>query len=559
MDTCIAILQLAALTSALVITPWLFVRRLTPNRPPADIAVNTSLLSLGLNASLLLALHVLNVPICPFLLGCIHLTLLSIGVLLNATAPRSPGPSGERITPLPSELWLCIGLFFLLILPFTHLAGIDTYKWQNTATAIRVDQQISWCIHPLSLLGFTPRSYPCLQPFLLATVQILGGVGVKGGFFIVSIFSGFLAATGAFHLGQRIFTDKQKTFVFTFLYVLSPLFCRYNHWATGRGLLMALLPSFLYALVFARGIHRVIRSILIGTLVAASHKSGAVGIIILPILVAISACVPTHRTIRMTIIFCACLIGILFAPGSLLPGIAGKGVGVARFTLTRFGVLLPLCILGLYRTWPARRFLQVCVLGLLVWLPPSFHSRVYAALLALPFLAAPATLGVSQLEDLLPISRQLTRRTVLGLCLIGAIITVIHRSSTAASSEVVTAANLLEKIDPTGPYQLTAPGLTRRQIQAYVSGCPRMSLHASQNAQVKIEAPPSLRGSPETITQNWIRYLRNIFELSELDVQWYGETPRHYFVVIDGQGEKSQDAVSLAREGSVIIYGRSQP
>ena len=558
-DFLLTTVRLGITACALVVTPWLFVRRLIPNRQPTDVAVYTCLLSLGLQAFALLALHMLTIPIRPLSLGCMHLTLLPLGIVLNATAPQDSGTSSERFTPLPVELWLSIGLFFLLILPVTHLAGIDTYKWQNTATTIRVDQQISWFIHPLSLLGFTPRSYPCLQPFLLATVQILSGLGVKGGFFIVSLFSGFLAAVGAFHLGQRIFTDKQKAFVFTFLYVLSPLFCRYNHWATGPGLLMALLPAFLYALVFERGIRRITSSVLIGILVATSHKSGVIGVIVLPILVTISVLMPTHRVVRMVLVFAACIAGILFAPGALLPGIAGRGVGVARFALTRFGVLLPLCLFGIYRTWPARRFLQVCVLGLIVWLPPAFHSRAYAALLALPFLAAPATFGISQLEDLLPFPRQITRRAILCLCLIGAVITIVHRSSTAAPNAVVIAANLLEQIDPTGPYQFTAPGLARRQIQAYVSGCPRMTLDATQDTRVHLAPPPSLLGHPETVTQNWTSYLRSIFEISELDIQWHGKTPKRYFVIIDGQGERSREAVCLAREGTVAIYGSPRP
>jgi len=193
-----------------------------------------------------LGLHITRVSITPTTLACSHLIVLGAALLLHIRQSRK---SSQRIQPedaLP-PLWQhgTLGtalLLCLLLLPYTYFTGVDTYKWQDLATSVRMEQALPWIVHPLSLLGFTPRAYPPAHPVLLATVQILGGLGVDGGFAVISVFTAILGIASATLLASRLLPPALAPLA-GLLYGFSPVFVRYAHWATGRGLFLAIFPA----------------------------------------------------------------------------------------------------------------------------------------------------------------------------------------------------------------------------------------------------------------------------------------------------------------------------
>jgi hypothetical protein len=200
--------------------------------------------------------------------------------------------------------------------------------------------------------------------------------------------------------------------------------------------------------------------------------------------------------------------------------------------------------------------------ALAICLPFAFHSRIYAAMLCLPFLAMFAFNGLLAAARRIPDRTDSILRGALVLSMAGAIAIVGFRSMLAAPTPVRTAARLLEAYDPLGPYELVAPGMARRQIQAYVSGCPRIHVARSEGSGVEVSAPPSLRGSPRDVTRNWIRYLRTFLSVPEVTTEWYGRNPRRYYVVIAGKGEKPHNAGRVLSDGVVEIYappGQARP
>jgi hypothetical protein len=51
-----------------------------------------------------------------------------------------------------------------------------------------------------------------------------------------------------------------------------------------------------------------------------------------------------------------------------------------------------------------------------------------------------------------------------------------------------------------------------------------------------------------------INWLRNVARVGDVGVDWYGKSPRHYYVVVKGQGPCPRDAIRVAAEGDVVIY-----
>jgi hypothetical protein len=51
----------------------------------------------------------------------------------------------------------------------------------------------------------------------------------------------------------------------------------------------------------------------------------------------------------------------------------------------------------------------------------------------------------------------------------------------------------------------------------------------------------------------WIDYGRTLFELSDVDVDWYGKNPRVYYVTVDGTGEAPHDALRIYSKDGVEI------
>jgi hypothetical protein len=454
--------------------------------------------------------------------------------------------------------------FVVLVIPYTHLAGIDTYKWQDLATSVRVERAIPWLAHPLSLLGFTPRSYPSAQPLMLASIQILGGLGVDGGYFLMSVISGCTGICAAGLLGRRVLGESRWAMWFAFLYAFSPVFMRYNHWATGRGLCLSLYPLLLLALLeFPQAIRRApVRAFMalpaIAALLALSHKTGQVALLVT--LASLLCVLVLPRRDRRWLTFA--LVGLSVAGACVLASNAARfaplpatGAFVYR-AVTRFGWYVPVAALGVlaggeWLATPARRLLLPAAL---VSFPLAFPGDMYGALLALPFICLAAVDGVRWMAERFPARGPALLRLAAALTLCGALAIVVHRSARATTRAVWRAACFLEQYDPLGPFRIEAPEPARYRIQGYVSGCPRFDVHLPSQTHVALRAPPPLKGEPRRVLRQWIAYLRYVFLFSGADVAWYGQAPRLYFVVVSGVGDRPADGHLLYEGDGVQVY-----
>ncbi|MDA0578129.1 MAG: hypothetical protein O3B24_08520, partial [Verrucomicrobia bacterium] len=192
--------------------------------------------------------------------------------------------------------------------------------------------------------------------------------------------------------------------------------------------------------------------------------------------------------------------------------------------------------------------------AMLATLPLAFPSDIYGALLALPFVTLAATVGFAWTCDTFPRHTRSLSLLVCAATLLGAAAIVTQRTLGATPPRVWRAAQFLEQHDPLGPYDVTAPGRARVQIHGYVSGCPRFSVAPGDRPSITTRMPPPLRGDPATVVVQWIDFGRNFLELPDSEIYWYGRNPRHYHVVIDGQGDVPENAELLYDAEQIQIY-----
>jgi hypothetical protein len=563
------IFHIGLLCILLAFTPLLLARRMAISDGAGSLPVTAGILAVLLTLSAAIGLHILGIPITSATLTITHLTLLAVTLACTLSSFRHSSLNQESSFFRPPLLLVfASGLLLLLLLPYTHFTGIDTYKWQDLATSVRMEKSLPWIVHPLSLFGFTPRAYPPAHPVLLATVQIVGHLGVEGGFAVVSVFTAILGLATSTNLASRLFTPRIAAAA-GILYCFSPVFIRYAHWATGRGLFLAIFPAFIAALLppgaHRHGASRRLATVtILALLLLLTHKVALVAVPLV-LLAAISAPLlprrlPSAARIMVTLPFLAAAAAIV-SP-ALLPGPAGLLPGLLRTSVMRFAWMYPFAIVGLWlpskpasgTDYPSRAW-NMLLMATLPALPLAFEHQMYGALYALPFICIFAAQGLDSIASVLsPRCRQILLTAIAGITLAGAMTTIIVRSQLAATPALYSAAMALEAHDPQGPFMIHAPGIARTRIQAYVSGCARFMVRTGDSARLQWSAPPPRQTSLRAGISAWTSWLRAMFALSDTETSWYGDPCRQYHFVINGQGSAPSDAVLFYDRDNIRIF-----
>lgn len=514
-----------------------------------------------------LLLHVLGIPIQRLSLALCQSVICILAIACYGTMRRRPS--------IPRSYLFLFGLIpaAVLIFPYTNFTGIDTYKWQDLATAIRLEQHIPWLIHPVGLFGFLPRSYPSLQPVILANTQILANLGVDGGFRIFSLlvlWVGFMTSRCWF----ASFTNRTHATICAFVYVTAPVFVRYSHWATGRGLFLALFPALLYLLthrgawlsknssgsLYSKWILWFLALILISFALVMSHKVAWVALLLILFSSCLARWFPRNRMIKTGAIFFCLVIATLIANRMFFASVPGKLAGMLWSIATRFSWLFPAALIAwlvphtpLYQKSPFSRW------ALLLCIPLALDPQMYGALIALPLIVAyavPLAIDLLMHERIRPY-RSIVIAILITMFLLPSIVVVISRSVRAIPDDIKTAAIFLDQHDPTGPSRVHAPGLLRNHIQAYVSGCPRFTLSGNPKMTFRLPSPPD---TPLALSRDnvftWTAWLRNIIAIEGLQVSWYGDNPTHYIFVTQGGNKAPQTGTCIYDSETVKIYQR---
>ncbi|MBT3294373.1 MAG: hypothetical protein HN919_17830 [Verrucomicrobia bacterium] len=551
-----------ALPTAMVFTPWLLVRLLFP-RADRD----TSLATMGLAAFLLhllapCLLHLTRIPIDQARLALLHFTILLLLALAARLLRRQLIPAAFR--PAPPQPWLILLLLAILVFPFTHMAGIDTYKWQDMATNLVVEQNIPWLVHPLSLAGFTPRSYPSLHPLMQGCLALLGNVGIEGGFWLTSLVIGFTAIFAVNLLASLFVRNPSQQAGLAALYVLAPVFMRYVHWGTGRGVYLAILPLFIWGLL---QLHRRVgwlMAVVAGLALILSHKAGIPTLLVLLPAMSIGLLLPTRPAWLVPAMLAgAVAVGTLLAPRWGLTGPAGHLLGFMMKDGQRLGWMGAFMLLGaaLYpHLWGQSRSTRACLGGLLAAFPLAHHSEMYGAMLALPFVCIGAWRPLLQLVTALPHRRALLLKSAAILTLIGGLTIVVQRSAQATPARVYDAAMFIERINPRGPFRVISTGRHGIHIQGYVSGCPRFTLTVTDPHAMAVKPPPRAgEGDLSQRASAWIGYLRGFLNPPGISTDWYGGARTIYHVILDEERARPPGSLLIYAEEGVTIFEETTP
>jgi hypothetical protein len=346
---------------------------------------------------------------------------------------------------------------------------------------------------------------------------------------------------------------------------------RYNHWATGRGLFIAIFPFFLLTLInlskteiqkqqnnrLIFTIINLLGLLVLGILLPLSHKAGLISLLVILASILPAMLMPRnkYKWIVPTLSIIAVIAAIALSPNRILPFPLGLPVGFLYTSLTRFGWLLPLAAIGLLTTdnWLKNPHLHRLFPALLISLPFSCSREMYGALIALIFIVLAATNGFICLTEKYPSQRKLLTKTTIIMIIISALAIIIQRSITATPRRVRDAALFLEQYDPNGPFQITSNNW-RTKIQGYVSGCPRFKINKTGPVKVTIHNPPSIKGSPAQVLANWTSYSRHIISVSGLSVLYYGKNPRRYIFYIDKTIPPPIGTISIYNNNGIQIF-----
>lgn len=540
-----SILRAGGMLLAFGLAPWAASRALMPRASLAAAIALWGCASTGFAGCVLLLLHASGTPIgAPVAASAYAALVLVFAAVAKARRATWRPVLAQEERPVA----VALAAFAAVVVPVTALAGIDTYKWQDLATSVIVERRIAWLVHPLSLFGFTPRSYPSAQPLLLATAQLFGA-GVEWGYYLVSLVAGLTGICGMYLLAGCVLGAGRGAAWAALLYGCAPVFIRYTHWATGRGLFLALFPLFLLACMRLPR-WRAWVGVAAGSLaLALCHKAGGVAVAMVGLAACLAVVLPRAGSRLAAILALApfAAFAILAAPGSGWHA----AVSAARACVMRFGVLLPLAAAGLAAgpAWTRVASRRFVLAGACVALPLACTADAYGALVLAPFATLLAAGGLEAIASRLrPSAVRPLHAAVLALAAGGALATVVHRSMLATPRAVRSAARFLEAYDPRGPFTVRAPTRVQAQVQAYVSGCPRFEVTPDGGARVTVSRPPGVRGQPGAVITAWTRWLREALSLSDTDVAWYGRVPRAYYVTVNGVGERP--------EGGRVLYDR---
>jgi len=129
----------------------------------------------------------------------------------------------------------------------SHELGQDSFFVHSLANLVVKENLI---VHPLSIFGMYPNSYPYAVPYALSAISQLTDINVEHTILLTSILYGVIGIFTSYTLAKKINDDDFFAFIVAFSFSLSPLFIRYGLWSTStRYLFMMILPLFILTLL----------------------------------------------------------------------------------------------------------------------------------------------------------------------------------------------------------------------------------------------------------------------------------------------------------------------
>ena len=135
----------------------------------------------------------------------------------------------------------------------SHKVGVDSFVIYGLANSISTNGYAKWIIHPLSIFGLYPHSYPGAVPYLISSMSQSMGLSMEITIFLFAIVIGLFGMLATYLMAKEIRNDTLFIFLVVFAFSTAPAFLSCTRWtATSRGLFLAFLPLFIWTLLRSR-------------------------------------------------------------------------------------------------------------------------------------------------------------------------------------------------------------------------------------------------------------------------------------------------------------------
>lgn len=142
-----------------------------------------------------------------------------------------------------------LALNIVLRYPVTpHELGVDSFFIHSLTNSISKFGYIKWALHPSSLFGLYPFSYPSGSPVIMSILSQLTRVDIEHTILIYGFVMAVLGMFASYVMALKVRKDYLFAFFTSFAFSTSPVFVEYTRWtATTRNLFLALFPLFLWS------------------------------------------------------------------------------------------------------------------------------------------------------------------------------------------------------------------------------------------------------------------------------------------------------------------------
>jgi len=133
---------------------------------------------------------------------------------------------------------------------FTHQRGVDTYYIQAFTNSLVHHSHTYWYVHPFTLFGLTPNSYPAGFFYIWGACAKIGNVPLES----INIFQCYIITSfgilGMYMLSKHLFPKFKFIILSMFFYSTSYLFFDFSFWAAStRIYIIAFFPFFVWLLL----------------------------------------------------------------------------------------------------------------------------------------------------------------------------------------------------------------------------------------------------------------------------------------------------------------------
>lgn len=157
----------------------------------------------------------------------------------------------NKLTYKEMVLFALVLLLTLVIrIPNTaHPTGVDTFSNYARAESISNYGYATWVLHPTSLIGMYPLSYPSSEHFFISFFSIITGINVEYSILFTQIAISILGVLGLFIFAREFF-NFLIALMSAFIFSISTYFIDFTRWFfTTRILIVIMVPLFLWSLL----------------------------------------------------------------------------------------------------------------------------------------------------------------------------------------------------------------------------------------------------------------------------------------------------------------------